>query len=115
MRTKLSSYCGYEVELSRNSYENNGRLAVSLICLPEHEPFGTISVNINYPLSRDEKSLTFVDTNNYPGIEKWLRENQIAKPTGYYGRSGYCTYPEYRFDLEKLEEKKRNDYGKKRK
>ena len=29
-------------------------------------------------------------------------EVKLAVPTGYYGKSGYCCYPEYKFDLPKL-------------
>ena len=36
--------------------------------------------------------------------EKFLQENKIAQPTGRYGMSCFCTYPEYRFDLSKLKD-----------
>lgn len=51
---------------------------------------------------RSTDSIPAKVTNNYVGIERWLKENAIAKPTGHYGRSGYCIYPEYEFGLEKF-------------
>ena len=63
-----------------------------------------ITVNIDYPLSGDNETTAFIDTNNLNAflIERFLQENQIATPTGEYGQSGFCTYPEYRFDLSKF-------------
>lgn len=94
----------YEIKLVTNTYANNKRLAVQAFTIPDGEPFATITVNIDYPLSGDKAVNAFVDTNNYGvmNIEKFLQDNQIAKPTGRYGESGYCTYPEYIFDLTKF-------------
>jgi hypothetical protein len=41
----------------------------------------------------------FVDENNLPGIGAWLRQNNIAQPTGMHAASGYCLYEAYRFNL----------------
>lgn len=91
----------YMIRIERHNYMN-GRLAINLVCVPANEPFGVITVNIDYPLSRQRNDLAFVDTNNFPDIESWLKDNKLAVPTGYYGKSGYCCYPEYKFDLSKL-------------
>ncbi|MCI8368244.1 MAG: DUF4313 domain-containing protein [Clostridia bacterium] len=94
----------YEIKLVANTYMNNKRLAVQTFTVPDGEPFATITVNIDYPISGDKAVSAFVDTNNYGfmNIEKFLQNNQIAAPTGRYGESGYCTYPEYIFDLTKF-------------
>ena len=94
----------YEIKLIAKTYMNNGRLAVQELTVPDGEPFATITVNINYPISGDKTVTAFVDTNNYGflKIEKFLQDNQIAKPTGRFGESGYCTNPEYIFDLTKF-------------
>ena len=65
-----------------------------------------ITVNIDYPLSGDKETTAFIDTNNLNAflIERFLQENQIATPTGEYGQSGFCTYPEYRFRANRLQE-----------
>lgn len=94
----------YQVRLEKKSYYNNKRLAVQMYTVPDGEPFARLTVNIDYPLSGDKETHAFIDTNNlgFMDIEKFLIQNQIAKPTGTYGESGYCTYPEYQFDLSKL-------------
>lgn len=94
----------FEIKLAAHSYANNRRLAVQSFTVPDGEPFAMITVNIDHPLSGDKKTTAFIDTNNLNAfhIEKFLQENQIAIPTGEYGQSGFCTYPEYRFDLSKF-------------
>lgn len=94
----------FEIRLVAHSYANNGRLAVQSFIVPDGEPFATITVNIDCPLSGDRTMTAFIDTNNldYLNIENFLQENQIATPTGKYGQSGFCTYPEYCFDLSKF-------------
>ena len=29
-------------------------------------------------------------------------EYKLGKPTGHYGYSGYCSYPEYKFDMDEV-------------
>lgn len=106
MKTYKIDLCGetYTVKLKKNTYANNKRLAVSLFTVPDGESFATITVNIDFPLSGDKATTAFVDTNNYDfmNIENFLQSNKIATPTGKRGESGYCVYPEYRFDLSKF-------------
>ena len=37
-----------------------------------------------------------------PDIEDWLKENKIAEYTGKKKVSGYCTYPLYKFDIQRI-------------
>lgn len=94
----------YKIKLVANTYANNKRLAVQMFTVPEGEQFEIITVNIDYPLSGDKAVTAFIDTNNcsFLNIEKFLQDNKIAIPTGRYGESGYCIYPEYKFDLSKF-------------
>ncbi len=51
----------------------------------------------------------FIDTNNYPGIENYLKESGLATPYERFGapvmgQSGWCSYPLYQFNKEKLAE-----------
>lgn len=92
----------YIVYIEKRTYKNNKRLAVRLTEQTE-EPFAIITTNIDYPLSENDDDLAFIDTNNIPGIEEWLIKNKIAEPTGHIGYSGYCSYPEYRFNNEVFE------------
>lgn len=57
-----------------------------------YAPFCTLSVNLDESIPPDQ---FFVDTNNCPWAEQFLQENNIAKPVGRCGHSGFCTYPLY--------------------
>lgn len=47
----------------------------------------------------------YLDTNNIRNVEELvLTEYGIGKFTNFIGKSGYCTYPLYMFDKDKLAE-----------
>lgn len=102
-----------EVMCSVASYTNNGTLAIQLFNKPEMpegfhlpedprkqfcEPFGVVTVNL-FESGMLPYNVQFVDENNLPGIGAWLRQNNIAQPTGMHAASGYCLYEAYRFNL----------------
>jgi len=102
-----------EVMCSVASYTNNGTLAIQLFNKPEMpegfhlpedprkqfcEPFGVVTVNL-FESTLLPYNVQFVDENNLPGIGAWLRQNNIAQPTGMHTASGYCLYEAYRFNL----------------
>ena len=102
-----------DVMCSVASYTNNGTLAIQLFNKPEMpegfhlpedprkqfcEPFGVVTVNL-FESGMLPYNLQFVDENNLPGIGAWLRQNNIAQPTGMHAASGYCLYEAYRFNL----------------
>ena len=39
-----------------------------------------------------------------PDIEKFITENELGEFTGFTQRSGYCEYPLYLFNVDKLRE-----------
>ncbi len=88
---KQYKYKGKPVSLRTDTYRNNGTLAVVM----EHEDGETdvITTNLNSPLQSD--TLAFLDTNNHPKIEKWVRDSGLGLPMGYTERSGFCEYPLY--------------------
>ncbi len=94
----------YEVELNVSSYSNNGCMYVGLTTKEDGhiEPFGNATVNISHTPAPDYCG--YLDTNNLPTIEKFVRENDLGEPTGVVGFSGYCTYPLYKFNADKLRE-----------
>lgn len=101
----MLNYFGMNAEVKRSTYKNNDSLAVVLVPEEYPEEYSVITVNI------DDTNLfccplAFVDTNNYPNIEKFLTENGLATPVGVFGQSGYCVYPLYAFNLEKIPEMK---------
>ena len=80
---------------------NSGNLAVVLYEYKTGEEYAVITKNI--PMANSpEDNVAFIDTNNYSWIEKLLIKNSIAKPTGHITYSGFCKYPEYKFNLDKL-------------
>ena len=98
-------YSGYfgeeEVFLSVNRYEFYNNLAISLLCKDEDgcvEPYGSLTVNIK-PLLERQAAL---DTNNLSTARQFVEKYKLGKFTGNYVVSGYCTYPVYEFDIERL-------------
>lgn len=89
----------YEVTPIRAEYSANGSLAVMLEETETGESFAVITVNLMYPLDKDK---AFVDTNNCPWAEDFLVKNKLAKPCGVMAPSGFCTYPLYKFNLNKI-------------
>lgn len=89
----------YEVTTNRTKYYN-GNLAITLTC-DNGEPYGTLTVNLGERLFPDT---AYVDTNNMPDAERFIKENGLGEFTGKTKDSGYCTYPLYKFNLDKLEE-----------
>ena len=98
-RTPFSEY---DVTLKRSTYQTNKTLAVCMFDETDGSPVATITVNIDDLFVKANAEEAFVDTNNCPGIEQFLIENDIAEPVGIYGMSGYCTYPLYRFNIDKI-------------
>lgn len=91
------------IQLQVASYLD-GNLAIQMITWEGGfpEPWNTLTVNL--PGLR-EKDCAFVDTNNNGNdILAWLVRHGLAVATGNQGRSGYCTYPEYRFCEKRLRE-----------
>lgn len=63
-----------------------------------YEPYADVTVNI---LGEDiEGRQAFLDTNNMPGIDRFLLSIGAGKPVGRLGFSGYCAYPLFEFSEE---------------
>lgn len=101
MKTYKINHYGktYEVTIKKTEYSNNGSLAI-LLETTDYEPFGVITVNL--PNSCASEEYQYVDTNNCPWAEKFIKDNGLGNPTGIMGYSGFCQYPLYRFNLEAL-------------
>ena len=94
-----TEYGTYRVIVSKQKYQSNDTLAIRLI--DEEGPFAIITVNLDCYGASDD--MAYVDTNNCPWAEEFIKENKLGEHTGTYGKSGFCTYPLYRFDLKALE------------
>lgn len=89
-----------KIRLFETKYSSNNTLAI--VALDEYgEEFCKLSVNLNSPMQGD--NLAFVDTNNLPWVEQFLQENDIAYPMFYSECSGWCNYPLYGFNKNKME------------
>lgn len=98
---KLTTRYGkYTILPIEERYNDNNKLAV---CLYDHktgEPFDDITRNL--PHVSLENNEACIDINNCSYAPKFLEDNNIAKPTGRVEYSGFCGYPVYKFNLEKL-------------
>lgn len=89
----------YEVELRVSKYRNNGNLAV-MLWSPTEGPFATITVN----LCKLPAGYAYLDTNNCPWVEGFVKRYGLAEDANASGCSGYCVYPLYKFNMDKLPE-----------
>lgn len=102
---KLSTAFGRTdyVQLDVNYYQTNKSLYVGLTTREEGvpEPYGVVTVNLSEEVP---PYCAYVDVNNMPELENFLRENRIAEFIGLEKQSGFCTYPLYLFYPERLRE-----------
>lgn len=91
-----------EVVAERSTYTYGNKLAVILTTV-NGEPYATITVNLPDSYRLEDKNCAFVDTNNCPWAERFICENDLGEFTGWYGFSGFCSYPMYRFNTDKIQ------------
>ncbi len=96
-----------DAALVRSEYGNNGRMYLGLYTRDDEcdfwEPWSDVTVNLpDEPIT--DKDCGFVDINNNPALRQFIEENHLGEWTDKYGCSGFCTYPEYRLDMERLAE-----------
>lgn len=91
-----------EMELQVSWYVNTGGIYVGLFSMEEDfpEPYGDLTVNLGYV----PDYCGFLDINNNPGIASFVEENGLARPLDIEVPSGFCCYPLYEFNKEKLRE-----------
>ncbi len=100
-KMKYESKWGDEtVELTMSQYASSGNLFLELINTEGEypEPYGNITVN----LGEVPKYCGYIDTNNMPEIEKFIADNDLGDFTGLTLQSGFCEYPLYVFNVDKL-------------
>ncbi len=81
----------------------NGAMFIGLMCNEDgyEEPFGNVTVN--FPVATPNYC-GYLNVNNMPDIEKFITDNDIGEFTGFTQRSGFCEYPLYLFNVDKLRE-----------
>lgn len=66
-------------------------------------PFATLTTNPT-GLRGLKRNVSCVDTNNCPWAPALIKRLGIGKPTGHYVYSGFCAFPVYSFDIDKVRE-----------
>lgn len=90
---------GYiEVIAEKTQYFIYDNLCIHLRTTDTHEDYAILTTNID-PLPSDEAA---VDTNNYPEAIEFITENELGTDTGKRIKSGFCEYPVYKFNLDKM-------------
>ena len=77
-------------------------------CADYWEPYGTITVCLSVGCA---DNCAFVDTNNLPSIDAVLEKAGVAKRTGRMQQSGFCVYPEMRFNTNILKQMDSEGYA----
>ena len=101
MHFKLYGF-DYDVCIEVGTYLRGGGLCLQLHSMTDGdlEPYARITTNLSsFPPA---PCCAFLDTNNVEPIQKLVQQYKLGKPTGRIGQSGYCTYPEYRFDMQEI-------------
>ena len=113
-----------QVTFDIQQYMNNRAMFIGLMCNEDgyEEPFGDVTnskINItlftttllNYLKRREymkrnnnNHNIHASSVNDMPDIEKFITDNDIGEFTGFTQRSGFCEYPLYLFNVDKLRE-----------
>ena len=93
-----------QVTIVVGRYTKNRSLYIGLCKEPDEfgdNPFGDVTVNLpgNVP-----EHCAYVDTNNLSGVLPFLKEHKLATPLPFVGGNGFCAYPLFQFDIERLRE-----------
>ena len=85
------------------NYADNDNLYVGMITWDDPkfpEPWSDLTVNLGVKCAED---CAFIDTNNNgEKILLWLIENNLGDLTGKMQPSGFCLFPEFKFNIEEL-------------
>lgn len=94
------------VDITVSCYGYGKNLYVGLTCIDKEygyeEPYCNVTVNL--PNEYCPAYCGYLDTNNNPNLQKFVEENELGVFAGRLGASGFCTYPLYRFNPDKLRE-----------
>ena len=94
----------HDIDIIVGSYLQDKNLSIEMICWDDMdtapESWGMLTVNLD---GVRDKDCAFIDINNLGSSAlQWIKDNDLARPTGKQQVSGYVTYPEYRFKSERL-------------
>lgn len=93
---------GYKIDkIELNNYMSSDNTAI--ILYSEGEMFAVITTNLGLMLPIN---MAYLDTNNCPWVEDFMKKYNFGESTGIYGNSGFCEYPLYTLNIEELEKYK---------
>lgn len=99
VRTEWAVYKDCFLQVARYQADNSRAIE---IWNNEEGPIARIAVYIaGSGLAEDE---TVIDTNNCPWAMELIKQHGFGQATGRMVRSGYCTYPVVKLDIEKIGE-----------
>lgn len=106
-RIRLNTEATYKLSISTYGYGSG--LAIDLL---EKEGgsfvfYGNLTVNLSIAC---DVNAAYIDVNHNAGIIEILLEHQMGKLTGRVYQSGFCQYPEFLFDEEKLRQADESGY-----
>ena len=94
-----------EVQMEINNYSNNNGMYIGILSRDDDgegfECYGDITVNLE---NKAPDYCAYVDINNMPEMERFIVDNDLGEFTGITQKSGYCEYPLYLFNVDKLRE-----------
>lgn len=93
----------HNVSFRLSNYVENNNLYVGIVCYDDGypEPWSDLTVNLSVKCA---ENCAFIDTNNNGDrIIEWLITNKLATLTGRIQQSGFCVYPEMKFDMVELQ------------
>ena len=92
-----------QVTFDIQQYMNNKAMYISLMCREDgcEELFGDVTVNLSFEAP---DYCGYLNVNDMPDIEQFITDNELGEFTGFTQRSGYCEYPLYMFNVDKLRE-----------
>ena len=92
----------HPMTFTKANYNNNNNLYVGLLTNIEGypEPWSDLTVNLGVECA---DNCAFIDVNNNgDDIIDWLCENNLGKLTGSIYMNGFCIYPEFEFNMDRL-------------
>jgi hypothetical protein len=89
----------------RSKYDYSKTLAV-MANGEDGSPYGVATVYLEGQSEKLPEDCAFVDTNNWPYVDKLLIDEGLAEKIETVGQSGFCVYPEMKFNLDKIKELK---------
>lgn len=95
----------HDLALAVETYEDNGRLAVDLLCLEDGDLMPYAMLTVNLPREAVKPNEAFIkDFDENQGLLQFVLDNHLGTLCPERGFSGFCSYPKIAFDMERLKD-----------